>query len=43
MFSCNMPPALLEEWPGSFMCYRGSTGGGGGGGGGGGAPIPKKE
>ena len=21
LFSCNQPPALLEEWPGSFMCH----------------------
>ena len=21
MFSCNLPPALLAEWPGSFTCY----------------------
>ena len=26
MFSCNLPPALLVEWPGSFMCLCGSTG-----------------
>ena len=29
MFSCNLPPALLPEWPGSFTCYsaviRGGT------------------
>ena len=25
MFSCNLPPALLAEWPWSFMCYRGNT------------------
>ena len=25
--SCNLPPALLVEWPGSFMCYCGNTGG----------------
>ena len=31
---CNLPPALLAEWPGSFMCYCGNTRGGGGGGGG---------
>ena len=24
--SCNLPPALLAEWPGSFMCYHGNTG-----------------
>ena len=43
MFSNNLPPALLAEWPGSFMYYCGVTvgcedGGGGerkGGGGGG--------
>ena len=23
---CNLPPALLEEWPGSFTCYCGNTG-----------------
>ena len=28
MFSCNLPPALLAEWPGSFTCYCGNTGGG---------------
>ena len=32
MFSCNLPPALLAEWLGSFMCYFGNGGGGGGGG-----------
>ena len=26
VFSCIRPPALLEEWPGSFMCHCGSTG-----------------
>ena len=26
VFSCNLPPALLAEWPGSFMCYCGNTG-----------------
>ena len=26
MFSCNLSPALLVEWPGSFMCYCGNTG-----------------
>ena len=26
MFSCNLPPALLTEWPGSFTCYCGNTG-----------------
>ena len=25
VFSCNLPPALLAEWPGSFMCYCGNT------------------
>ena len=25
-FSCNMPPALLAEWPGSFTCYCGNMG-----------------
>ena len=24
--SCNLPPALLAEWPGSFMCCCGNTG-----------------
>ena len=24
--SCNLPPALLAEWPGSFTCYCGNTG-----------------
>ena len=24
MFSCNLPPALLAEWPGSFTCYCGN-------------------
>ena len=24
-FSCNLPPALLAEWPGSFTCYCGNT------------------
>ena len=28
MFSCNLPPALLAEWPGFFTCYCGNTGGG---------------
>ena len=27
MFSCNLPPALLAEWPGSFMCYCVNMGG----------------
>ena len=26
MFSCNLPHALLAEWPGSFMCYCSNTG-----------------
>ena len=25
MFSCNLPPALLAEWPGYFICYCGNT------------------
>ena len=25
-FSCNLPLALLAEWPGSFTCYCGNTG-----------------
>ena len=25
-FSCNLPPALLAEWPGSFTCYCGNMG-----------------
>ena len=25
-FSCNLPPALLAEWPGSFTCYCSNTG-----------------
>ena len=25
-FSCNLSPALLAEWPGSFTCYCGNTG-----------------
>ena len=25
-FSCNLPPALLAEWPGFFTCYCGNTG-----------------
>ena len=24
VFSCSLPPALLAEWPGSFVCYWGS-------------------
>ena len=27
VFSCNLPPALLAEWPGSFLCYSGNSGG----------------
>ena len=26
VFSCNLPPALLAEWPGSFTCYCGNKG-----------------
>ena len=26
MFSCNLPPAPLAKWPGSFTCYCGNTG-----------------
>ena len=26
IFSCNLPPALLAEWPGSFACYCSNTG-----------------
>ena len=26
MFRCNLPPALLAEWPGSFMCHCHNTG-----------------
>ena len=26
VFRCNLPPALLAEWPGSFTCHCGSTG-----------------
>ena len=26
VFGCNLPPALLAEWPGSFTCYCGNTG-----------------
>ena len=26
VFSCNLPPALLVEWPGYFTCYCGNTG-----------------
>ena len=25
MFRCNLPPALLAEWPGSFTCHLGNT------------------
>ena len=25
-FSCNLPPALLAQWPGSFTCCHGNTG-----------------
>ena len=25
-FRCNLPPALLAEWPGSFTCHCGNTG-----------------
>ena len=28
VFSWKLPPALLAEWPGSFTCYCGNTGGG---------------
>ena len=24
--TCNLPPALLAEWPGPFTCYCGNTG-----------------
>ena len=24
MFDCNLPPALLAEWPQSFTCYCGN-------------------
>ena len=27
-FGCNLPPALLAEWPGSFMCYCSNMGNG---------------
>ena len=27
VFNCNLPPALLAEWPGSFMCYCSNVGG----------------
>ena len=26
VFSCNLPPALLAEWAGSFTCYCSNTG-----------------
>ena len=26
MFRCNLPPALLAKWPGSFTCHCGNTG-----------------
>ena len=26
MFRCNLPPALLAEWPGSFTCHCSNTG-----------------
>ena len=26
MFSCNLPPALLAEWSGSFTCFCSNTG-----------------
>ena len=26
VFRCNLPPALLAEWPGSNMCHCGDTG-----------------
>ena len=26
VFSCNLTPARLAEWPGSFTCYCGNTG-----------------
>ena len=26
LLRCNLPPALLAEWPGSFMCHCGNTG-----------------
>ena len=26
VFNCNLPPARLAEWPGSFMCYSSNTG-----------------
>ena len=27
VFRCNPPPALLAEWPGSFVCHCSNTGG----------------
>ena len=26
VFRCNLPPALLADWPGSFTCHWGNTG-----------------
>ena len=26
MYRCNLPPAFLVEWPGSFMCHCSNTG-----------------
>ena len=26
VYRCNLPPALLAEWPGSFTCHCGNTG-----------------
>ena len=26
VFRCNLPPALLAEWPGSFTCHCGNAG-----------------
>ena len=26
VFRCNLPPALVAEWPGSFMCHCGNMG-----------------
>ena len=26
LFRCNLPPTLLEEWPGSFTCHCSNTG-----------------
>ena len=28
VFRCNLPPALLGEWPGSITCHSGNPGGG---------------